>query len=189
MFDTIWLVPTFLILGSPALLWWARNPVFDTRGFCLALAAGGIAAFLPLFGFGDAHLVWQVLLAQTILFATYVSVSRMRQRKSKFLHAVAAVGSNGGWFITMFVLATAYTHAQKTLHGTALTDEFIGFLAASIAGILGGRLVGVQWMQWVEKKWAVGGRNRRGGGGAGGCVCWGCIKGGPCHPTGAVRRP
>jgi len=155
MFDIMWLVFVALVLGSPALLWLGKSSVFDKRSFLLALAAGGIAALLPLIGFGEPLPVWQVLFAQTLLFATYVSVSRMRQRKSAFLHAVMSVCSNGGWFVAMFVLATAYLHAQKTLHGSALSMEFIGFLAASVAGILGGRLVGVQWMQWVEKKYGV----------------------------------
>lgn len=155
MFDITWLVLTLLVLGSPALLWLTGSPVFDKRSFILALIAGGIAAIVPFAGLGEARLVWQVLFAQTLLFATYVSVSRMRQRKSAFLHAVMSVGSNGGWFLTMFVLATAYTHAQKTLHGFELSLEFAGFLIAAIAGILGGRLVGVQWMQWVEKRFAV----------------------------------
>lgn len=155
MFDSMWLVLVFLVLGSPALFWWAKNPMFDRRSFVLALGMGGIAACLPLVGFGEPHFVWPVLFAQTLLYTTYVSVSRMRQRKSAFLHAVMSVGSNGGWFLTMFVLATAYTHAQQTLHGSALSLEFAGFLVATIAGILGGRLVGVQWMQWVEKKYGV----------------------------------
>lgn len=155
MFDSLWLALTLVVLGSPALLWLAGSPVFDKRSFVLALVAGGIVAVVPLVGLGEARLVWQVLFAQTLLFATYVSVSRMRQRKSAFLHAVMSVGSNGGWFLTMFVLATAYTHAQKTLHGFDLSLEFAGFLIAATAGILGGRLVGVQWMQWVEKRFAV----------------------------------
>ncbi len=155
MFDSIWLVFTFLVLGSPALLWWARSPTFDGQSFRFALAAGGIAAVLPLLGFGDQLLVWQILFAQTAMFVIYVSVSRTRQRQSPFLNAVLGIFSNGGWFLSMFVLANAYTHAQKTLHGTALSMQFIGFLAAMIGGILGGRLVGVQWMLWVEKKYAV----------------------------------
>lgn len=155
MFDTTWLVLSLLVLGSPALLWFWGSPVFDKKSFVLALLAGGIAACLPLAGFGESRFVWPVLFAQTLLYTTYVSVSRMRQRKSAFLHAVMSACSNGGWFITMFVVANAYLHAQKTLQGSALTFEFIGFLAALVGGILGGRLVGVQWMQWVEKRFAV----------------------------------
>src|ERR1035437_6070408 len=111
MFDSMWLVLTALVLGSPALLWWARNPVFDKRSFRFAFVAGGIAAVVPLLGFGDPRLVWQILFAQTTMFVIYVSVSRTRQRQSTFLNAVLGIFSNGGWFLAIFVSATAFLHA------------------------------------------------------------------------------
>ncbi|OYV27924.1 MAG: hypothetical protein B7W98_00725 [Parcubacteria group bacterium 20-58-5] len=156
MSGIVCLFAAFALIASPTLLIALKNGVADEKSFLFSAIAFAVAAFLPLFGFGDAGSVYQVLLAQTLLFFTYVSVSRMRQRKSAFLHAVASIGSNGGWFLVMFVLAGAYVHAEHTLHGGALSREFVGYLAASVAGILGGRLAGVQWMQWVEQRWKVG---------------------------------
>jgi hypothetical protein len=120
-----------------------------------ALVGGTTVALLPLFGIGNQEFVWQMLFAQVSLFIAYVSVSRTRQRKSLFLIALTSVFSNGGWFLTMFVLASAYAHAQSMLQGFSLSAEFFVFLAVITAGTLGGRLVGVQWMRFVETKFKL----------------------------------
>jgi hypothetical protein len=155
MSGLLWIFLLGLVVASPLILWWAKNPVFDKKSFAIATIGTALVAMLPLFGIGNHLLVWQLLVAQTLLFVSYVFVSRTRQRKSLFLIALMSVFSNGGWFLTMFVLATAYTHAQKTLQGLSLSVEFFGFLAAITAGTLGGRLVGVQWMQFVEQRFGI----------------------------------
>lgn len=150
-----WLTLTACLTGSPLLLLRLGRSSFDRKSFSIVVLACAIAATAPALGFGGAAAVYKVLLAQTVLFAAFVSVSRMRQRKSAFLHALASIASNGGWFLVMFVLAGALVHAEHALHGTALSREFVGLLLASIAGILAGRLIGVQWMQFVERRFKV----------------------------------
>lgn len=155
MLALIWPLAGLLLVASPLILRTLEPSVFDARSLAIVLGAFALALLAPFFGLGDMATVSQVLLAQTVLFAAFVSVSRMRQRKSAFLHALASVASNGSWFLVMFVLAGAYVHAEQTLHGGALTREFAGLLVASVAGILAGRLVGVQWMQFVERRFSV----------------------------------
>ncbi len=155
MLALIWSMACLVLLASPLVLRTLEPSVFDARSFTIVLWAFVLALSAPMLGLGDASTVYQVLLAQTVLFAAFVSVSRMRQRKSAFLHALASVASNGSWFVVMFVLAGALVHAEHTLHGGALTREFIGLLIASVAGILAGRLVGVQWMQFIERRFKI----------------------------------
>ncbi len=140
------------LIASPVVLGlMARDHSYDHRSTLIISAVAAVALVAPYAGFGDPVVVIKFLLAQTLLFMSFVCVSRIRQRKSLFLMALAGLGSNGGWFLAMQVLAGAYL-AQK--QGFANAESF-GLLIAAIAGTLVGRLVGVQWMMWVEKRWQV----------------------------------
>jgi len=151
MFDL--LVPLILVLlvTSPVLLLFLREGVFDRRSFVIACAMSTVALVAPLVGLGEPDAVWKFLLAQTLLFASYVCVSRIRQRKSLFLQALASLGSNGGWFLAMQVLAGAYLAQRQGIANVGSA----GLLVSAVVGTLVGRLVGVQWMTWVEKRWQV----------------------------------
>ena len=151
MFDLLYLLVILLLITSPLLLPFLKNGVLDGRSFLIASVMAVVALGMPLIGFGETHTVWKFLLAQTLLFTSFVCVSRIRQRKSLFLQALAGIASNGGWFLAMQVLAGAYL-AQK--QGVANTES-LGLLIAAITGTLIGRLIGVQWMMWVEKRWQV----------------------------------
>lgn len=151
MFDLLWIIAIVLLIVSPLLLPLFKDGALDVRSLLIASVMTIVVLAAPLVGLGEAHVVWKFFLAQTLLFASFVCVSRIRQRKSLFLQALASTGSNGGWFLAMQVLAGAYL-AQRTGIANA---ESLGLLVAAIAGTLGGRLVGVQWMMWVEKRWQV----------------------------------
>jgi hypothetical protein len=153
MFDMQWQWPLLvaLLVASPLLLPFFKNGKFDGRSTLITATMTMVALAAPLVGFGDPSVVWKFLLAQTLLFASYVCVSRIRQRKSLFLQALAGIGSNGGWFLAMQVLAGAYLLQRQGIANA----ESVGFLIAAIAGTLVGRLVGVQWMMWVEERWQV----------------------------------
>lgn len=81
------------------------------------------------------------LAAATAQFASFVFVSRLRQRGSFLWHAIAAIASNGTWYATMHVLKTA--------------DAYWLFFVLYILGLISGRLVGVGWAQYVEKKYKL----------------------------------
>jgi hypothetical protein len=152
MFDSSWwMFAVMCIIGSPLLLQWVKDGAPDVRSFLISLCAVSVVFAAPYLGFGDQAVVWKFLLAQTLLFMSFVCVSRIRQRKSLFLMALASVGSNGGWFLAMQILAGAYLASKQGI----VDAQSIGVLMAAIAGTLVGRLVGVQWMTWVEKRFQV----------------------------------
>lgn len=151
----LWLLIALAMVASPLILPLVSSGVFDRKSLTVTLIASAIVVLLPFTGFGDATTVWSLFLAQTLLGTAYVSVSRMRQRKTPFLHAVMSTFSNGSWFITMLLIAGAYQHAEHSLGGVALTAEFATFFVASVAGFMVGRLTGVQWMQWLEKRYGI----------------------------------
>jgi hypothetical protein len=147
------LIIVFVLLGaSPLIIAASTTGVFDSRSFLIIGIALVAVVLLPLFGKGDALVLWQYFLAQSLLFASYIFVSRVRQRKSLFLIAVASVASNAGWFAAMRVLATAYLSG-----GQKLSDMNTGeLLAMAVLGTVVGRLIAAQWTMWVEKRWHVG---------------------------------
>ncbi|MBI4118557.1 MAG: hypothetical protein HY455_03420 [Parcubacteria group bacterium] len=121
------------------------------------LGAAFIASLFRLEGI-PANVLMQFLFFQFLLFFSFIAVSRMRQRKSQFLHALTSIPSNGQWFITMWILSEVYLvnqYAKGVWGGLAFTEEFLVLLVIAVAGALSGRLVGAQWMQWVEARWEV----------------------------------
>ena len=134
------------------------NP--DTKSFLIvaaSLALSFVFVLNPFFSSATPQ-AFQFLFFQFLLFFAFVSVSRMRQRKSQFLHALMSIPSNGQWFITMWILSDVYLanqYAKGVLGGMSFSGEFPALLVAAIVGALAGRMVGAQWMQWVEARWEV----------------------------------
>jgi hypothetical protein len=151
MYVMIWPLLAALLAISPLLLLKLECGSFDARSSMITVVATMLALAMPSLGFGDEGVVWKFFLGQLMLFASFVAISRVRNRKSLFLTALAGVGSNGGWYLAMFVLAEGYL---LTRTGVTL-DVFVGLLTAAVCGTLVGRLVAVQWMMWVEKRWQV----------------------------------
>lgn len=104
----------------------------------LSFAFLGIAASTLLRDFSESFIF---LLASIGQFTAYVFVSRLRQRGSFFWHAMASIGSNGMWYITLHILNGA----------NAYWLLFIPY----VIGIIAGRLTGVNLAQLVESKYEL----------------------------------
>lgn len=78
------------------------------------------------------------LLATIGQFTSFILVSRLRQKGSFFWHALASLGANGTWYMTMRIINNAQAYWML----------FIIF----IAGIIAGRLLGVNWAKYIENK-------------------------------------
>ena len=157
-FTNPYLLLTLIGLMSPLFLLLLPKGRVDFSSFFIGtvmfLGVAGLTAYVS----DLAEVVWQFLFFQFLLFFSFVSVSRMRQRKSAFLHALASIPSNGQWFITMWVLSEIYLvneYAQGVIGTMAFGREFLVLFAIAVVGTVAGRLVGVQWMQWVEARWEV----------------------------------
>lgn len=157
----LFIILTLLGVLSPILISFLPKGRTDLSSLYIsgvvALSAISAVFFYPLQHI-PASVVLQFLFFQFLLFFAFVAVSRMRQRKSQFLHALMSIPSNGQWFITMWILSEVYLVNQYTkgvLGQMAFGNEFLILLAVAVAGALSGRMVGVQWMQWVEARWEV----------------------------------
>lgn len=157
-FSSLYLILSAVGVFSPLLIFLCCGRLDPS-----SLTIGGVlfmpVAVLPAFVAPElSAVVWKFFFLQFLLFFAFVSVSRMRQRKSSFLHALASIPSNGQWFLAMWVLSEIYLvndYAKGILGSSAFTAEFFILLATAIAATVAGRLVGVQWMQWAEAKWEV----------------------------------
>ncbi|MEK7178892.1 MAG: hypothetical protein AAB727_01400, partial [Patescibacteria group bacterium] len=113
------------------------NP--DTKSFLIvaaSLALSFVFVLNPFFSSATPQ-AFQFLFFQFLLFFAFVSVSRMRQRKSQFLHALMSIPSNGQWFITMWILSDVYLanqYAKGVLGGMSFSGEFPALLVAAIVG-------------------------------------------------------
>lgn len=85
------------------------------------------------------------LSAATAQFLAFVFVSRLRQRGSFSWHALAALGSNGTWFVTVHILAQALDAASL----------YPLLVVPYLAGIVGGRLVGAEWAKYIEQTFGL----------------------------------
>jgi len=150
MNGALWLL-ALVIAESPLLLLVLKDGFFDRCSFIITSAVVIVELIMPFFDFGDPSVVWKLFLAQVLLFSSFVCVSRIRQRKSLFLMALASIVSNGGWFLAVQVLAGAYLSAEQGIG----ISESIGLLVSAVAGALVGRLVGVQWAIWMENRWQI----------------------------------
>jgi len=104
----------------------------------LSFIVCGIVAASWLRDFSEAILF---LSASTAQFASFVFVSRFRQRGSFFWHALASLASNGSWYVTMHALDSA--------------RSYWWLYALYVAGIVGGRVIGATWAQYVEQKFHI----------------------------------
>lgn len=87
-----------------------------------------------------------VLVMMVMAFAQNTSfsiVSRSRNRNSKLYHAIAAIFSNGVWFVTMKFLII-------TQHMTWLM--FVPYTVATVGGSSAGQSISM----WIEKKLGIG---------------------------------
>lgn len=153
-----YLLLTTIGVLSPFLITLLPKGKINIPSLFIAAIAVCIAALLPLYVLGSAGLVWQFMFLQFLLYFSFVAVSRMRQRKSAFLHGLMSIFSNGQWFVAMWILSEIYLvsdYAKDVLGEMTFSNEFLVLLVAAIASTLAGRMVGVQWMQWVEAKWEV----------------------------------
>ncbi|MFZ2137077.1 MAG: hypothetical protein WAV78_09160, partial [Xanthobacteraceae bacterium] len=128
-----------------------REHVFDARSLFISNLMLVVALAVSYVDFGAPLFFWRYVLAQMLLFSSFVCVSRIRQRKSLFLMAVASIGSNTGWFLAAQVLASAYLSASQEIS----SYETAGLLVAAMVGAVVGRLVGAQWMMSLEERWQL----------------------------------
>lgn len=127
----------------------------DWRSLIITSVVALFAVSPALGGIGDPTIVWPFLFWQTAMFAAFIFVSRMRQRKSAFFLAVASIPSNGVWFATMFVFVGVYKSAEGILDSFAMTPEFHVLLLCVIAGGVVGRLAGAQWTVLIEDRYGI----------------------------------
>lgn len=92
-------------------------------------------------------MTWISILVMTVMaFCLSVSfsiVSRSRNRDSKLYHFVAAIFSNGVWFMTLKYLAV--THSMTW-------DLFIPYTIGTVSGSVTGQAISM----WIEKKLHIG---------------------------------
>lgn len=98
----------------------------------------GIASAIFLRDFSEAI---SFLLAATFQFASFVFVSRLRQRGSFFWHAIAAIASNGTWYATIHILK--------------VSEAYWLLFILYIIGLISGRLAGVGWAQYIESRYKL----------------------------------
>ena len=98
----------------------------------------GIIVATQLRDFGEAI---GFMAAATAQFASFVFVSRLRQRGSFFWHAMAAIASNGTWYATVHILK--------------VSNAYWLLFILYILGIVTGRLVGVGWAQYIESRYKL----------------------------------
>ena len=79
--------------------------------------------------------------AALIQFFVFILVSRFRQRSSFFWHVMAALGSNGAWYVLGGVLSSSGAYWML----------FILHVLAIVAG----RTAGVIWAQYIEQKYEL----------------------------------
>ncbi len=95
----------------------------------------GLSASAMLRDFSEALIF---LTAATAQFASFVFVSRLRQRGSFFWHMVASLAANGTWYATMHALDSAKAYWWLYL--------------IYVVGIVVGRVAGAGWAQYIEQK-------------------------------------
>ncbi|MBI5003597.1 hypothetical protein HZC00_00675 [Candidatus Kaiserbacteria bacterium] len=153
MFDISWpAIIVALVLASPLLLWVQGYAAFDQKSFGITAFMGVIGITVPLIGLGDPALMWELLLAQTLMFASFASISWVRQRHSLSLIGFVSVFSNGGWFIAMHMLSVSYILSS---HKSLISPDVLGAFAMVVIGTLVGRMVAVQWTRWAGALWGV----------------------------------
>lgn len=151
MNEELWPVLAVLFIASTYLLKFFKGAKENPWSDVIIAFSTVIAICAPLALLDSATIIWKFFLGQMIMFASFVCISRMRNRKSLFLNALAGVGSNGGWFVAMQILAAGYLLTKSGTDSTTL----ICLLIAAIGGVVSGRLVAVQWMEYVETRWKV----------------------------------
>lgn len=104
----------------------------------LLFTLAGIAALGFLRDFNEAIIFFGAALIQ---FSSFIFISRFRQRSSFFWHTVAAIASNGAWYITMGVLSSSGAYWM--------------LFVPQIFAIIAGRTAGVNWAQYIEKKYQL----------------------------------
>lgn len=112
------------------------NPSLINTKLPLYTAFFGILASTQLRDFHEASLF---LLAAIAQFMAFVFVSILRQKGSFFWHSVANFFSHGTWYMVMGILSASQTYWML----------FILYLA----GIVGGRIAGVNWANFVVAKY------------------------------------
>ncbi len=98
----------------------------------------GIVAAAQLRDFEEAIVFFGAAVVQ---FASFIFVSRFRQRSSFFWHTISAIMSNGGWYVTMGLLSKSQAY-------------WLLFIP-HIVGIVAGRTAGVVWAQYVEQRYEL----------------------------------
>jgi len=98
----------------------------------------GIVVSIYLRSFSEAITFFAAAIFQ---FAAFVFVSRLRQRGSFFWHTIAALASNGAWYLTIHVIK--------------ISDAYWLLFILYILGLISGRLTGVIWAQYIESKYKL----------------------------------
>lgn len=98
----------------------------------------GVASATQLRNFEEAIIFFGAAVVQ---FASFIFVSRFRQRSSFFWHTISAIMSNGGWYVTMGMLSKSQAYWL--------------LFVPHIIGIVAGRTAGVVWAQYIEEKYEL----------------------------------
>lgn len=151
MLTYVWPAAIILLIASPLVLWTRNSSIYDPRSFLITACVGGLGIVAPLMGLGQALVMWKLLLAQTLMFASFASISWVRQRRSLSFIGFVSIFSNGGWFVAMQMLSASYIISR----GPVWSADVLGALVMVVTGTLVGRLVAVQWTRWAGAKWGV----------------------------------
>lgn len=111
------------------------------KGNCVVpffTAIAGVIASSQLRDFSEAI---TFLFAATAQFASFVFVSRLRQKGSFFWNVTASLAANGTWYATMHILKIA--------------DAYWLLFIPYILGVIAGRTMGVIWSQYIEFKFQL----------------------------------
>jgi hypothetical protein len=110
----------------------------SSRIIPLIVAVVGIVVASQLRDFNESV---RFLAAATAQFASFVFVSRLRQRGSFFWHAVASLASNATWYVTMHALDAA--------------RDYWWLYLIYVFGIVIGRTAGANWSQYIEQRYKL----------------------------------
>jgi hypothetical protein len=108
----------------------------------------------------DSLLTWYGLIIWGVLLLiqnfSFTLVSRARNSGSIAYHAVAAIGSNGVWFASQFILIGNFIQIMKTADWWTGIGLGLFYTVCTVVGSISSHYV---CMRWIEKgKRAVGGR-------------------------------
>lgn len=96
------------------------------------------------------YLAWATLLL--LQNASFTLVSRARNSGSYLFHACAAVGSNGVWFISQFILIDQMVRIIRNGSWTEATVVGLFYTVCTVVGSVGMHWVSVNYIEKGKRK-------------------------------------